>query len=181
MRDEEMPDDRLGLLDVRRAALGRRLDDDADVGRLRRRAVRAPHDAEDTRSHLPRELDRADEVDRHVVSAAPSTDGEDEDGVAGGEPRGSEPRVEARLPPLVVRPRRQLRDVVGRRVRLELAQLPEVVDGMGRVRRATPDPEDEEPAVPCPHLRERLRQRVHRGRVDGLHDLADLTQVDGCK
>jgi hypothetical protein len=115
------------------------------------------------------------------VRAAPSADREDEQRVAGREPRDLEPRVEARLPPLVVRPRRELCDVVGRCIRLEAAELAEVVDRVRGVRRAAPDPEDEEPSLPVPHVRERLGERVHRGRVDGPHDLADLTQVDGCK
>ena len=54
MRDEEVPHDRLELLDVRRAALGRRLDDDADVGRLARSSPSAlPDDAEDACARPP--------------------------------------------------------------------------------------------------------------------------------
>ena len=139
MRDEEVPDDRLELLDMRRAALGRRVDDDADVGGLRRRAVGSPDDAEDACAHLPRELDRADEVHGDVVRAASAADREDEDRVLRGEPRGPEPRVEARLPSLVVRPGRELGDVVGGGVRLEVAELAEVVDRVRRVRRTAAD------------------------------------------
>ena len=52
MGDEEMPHDRLELLDVRRAALGRRVDDDADVGFLRGGAVGSTDDSEDACAHL---------------------------------------------------------------------------------------------------------------------------------
>ena len=181
MRDEEVPHDRLELLDVRRAALGRGVDDDADVGQLRGGAVGSPDDAEDACAHLPRELDRADEVHRDVVRAAPSADGEHEDRVLRREARRPEPRVEARLPPLVVRPGRELRDVVGRRVRLEVAELAEVVDRMRRVCRPAADAEHEEPPLPAPHVGERVRELVDGRRVDRAHDLADLAQVDGGK
>ena len=89
---------------------------------------------------FPRELDRANEVHRDVVRAAPAADREDEDRVPRGDARGPEPRVEARLPALVVRPSRDLGDVVGRRIRLEVAQLPEVVDRMRRVCRTASYP-----------------------------------------
>jgi hypothetical protein len=46
---------------------------------------------------------------------------------------------------------------------------------------AAPDPENEEPPLSIPDAGERLGEGVHGDRVDALHDLADLTQVGGCK
>ncbi len=45
--------------------------------------------------------------------------------------------------------------------------------------RAASHPEDEEPAAVPPDIGERARELVDGGRVDGSHDLADLTQVEG--
>ncbi len=78
-----MPHDRLKLLDVGRAALGRSVDDDADVGFPRSGAVGPTDDSEDACAHFPRKLDRTNQVHRDVVRAAPSSNGEHQDRVPG--------------------------------------------------------------------------------------------------
>ena len=66
-------------------------------------------------------------------------------------------------------------------VRLEAAELAEVVDRVRRVRRAAADTQHEEPAAPPPYVGERESEVFDGGRVERAHDVADLTQVDGSK
>ena len=82
------------------------------------------------------------------------------------EARSLEPRREGRLPAVVVDPCRELGDVVGRRVRLEPAQLPEVACRMRRVSRGPADPEDEEPPARVAHRGERACEAFDRLRVE---------------
>ena len=166
VRDEKMPDDRLELLDVRSSSLRWRLDDDAEVGLLRGCSVGSTDDAEDACADGSGEPDRTNEIRRHVVVAATAAHGENEQGIARREARGSEPGLEARVPALVVRASRELGDVVGRSVGLEVAQLPKVVDCMRRVGCAASNPENEEAALPASHRGERARELIHGGRVD---------------
>ena len=100
--------------------------EDAFVRDLARVAAVAADHTEDGRARLACRVDRPDEVDRHPLLDAAASDREDQHAVALVEPRSREPRREDRLPPLVVRASGQLRHVVGRRVCLDAAQLPEV-------------------------------------------------------
>ena len=103
-----------------------------------------PTIAEDLRADLARELERADEVHADVLLPVAAADAEDEDAVLLAQPRALEPLGEAGVPPLVVHPRGELGDVVGRRVGLEAADLAEVVDRVAGVPGRAPDAEDEE-------------------------------------
>ena len=97
--------------------------------------------------HLLRQLDRVDQVGRDVLLPIAAAHREDEKGVAFGEARSAEPLRKARVPSLVIDPRGELRHVVGRRVGLEAADLPEVVDGVARVARRAPDAEQKQAAA----------------------------------
>src|SRR5579884_3298691 len=80
--DEQVPHDRAEPFGVRRHPLGRdRRDEDARVGDLLRRPAVAPDDAEHLGPHLARELERAHEVDAHVLLAVAPAHAEDEDAV----------------------------------------------------------------------------------------------------
>jgi hypothetical protein len=47
------------------------------------------------------------------------------------------------------------------------------------MRSAASHSENEQPALPAAHVGERSRELVDLGRIDGPHDLTDLTQVEG--
>src|SRR5690242_13457567 len=79
-----------------------------------------------------------------------------------------EPGGECAVPALVVHARGQLRDVVGGRVRLVVAQLAEVVDGVARVGRRAAHAEDEEPSPAGARLGEARGERVERVAVEGV-------------
>src|SRR5580658_9167776 len=157
MAHEKMPDHRAEPLGVRRHALCRdRGDDDASVGHLARVAAVATDDAEDFRPHFAREVDRANEVYADVLFTIPAADAEDEHPVAGAQARDAEPLGEARIPTLVVHPRRELAHVVGRRVGLDAAYLAKIVHGMPGMPRAAAHTQNEEAAATRPHAGQAL-------------------------
>src|SRR5580692_12658158 len=103
MGDEGVPDEGLEGLDQRRAQGGRGREHYRQVGELRERAAGGADDAIDRRAERVGGLDREDEVERDVVLARAAADGEDEERVAGRQPRDLEPRAEGGLPAIVVR------------------------------------------------------------------------------
>ena len=119
------------------------------------------------------------EIRRHVVVAATATHGENEQGVARREARGSEPCLEARVPALVVRARGELCDVVGRSVGLEVAQLPKVVHCMRRVGCAASDPEDEQASAACSHGGHRACDFLELSGIEGFREIGHLAQIHG--
>ena len=76
-----------------------------------------------------------------------------------------EPFGKHRLPAFVVGARRELGDIVGRRVGLDAAQLAEVVDGMAAVARAAADAKDEQPTVALAQGDELVAQRLDVARA----------------
>src|SRR6187402_867296 len=102
-----------------------------------------PDDATDaTTDRLP-VLERAHQVRAHVLLAIAATDREHEQHVFGAQLTHREPRRERGLPAVVVHARSRLGYVVGRRVRLDAADLAEIVDGVRGVARATAHAEHE--------------------------------------
>ncbi len=89
----------------------------------------------------------------------------------------AKPLGEARVPPLVVHARRQLADVVGRRVGLEPAQLSEVVDRVARVAGAAADAEDEEAAPASAHGGEPVGHGLDAGGVELGDEREALVEV----
>ena len=178
MGDEQVPDDGLELLDVRRQPLGvGRPDYEAHIGELRGRPIVLPHDAEHLRADVFGELDCVDEADADPVLARASSDGEDEDGVLRAQAGTPQPGAVGRVPAFVVDAGRKLRDVVRGRIALEVAELAEVVDGVSRVSRPSADPENEQAAASSPHARELFGHRVHDGGVEFAGDGADFREI----
>src|SRR5439155_742165 len=73
--------------------------------------------------------------------------------------------------------RGQLRDVVGRRVRLDPGDLPEVVDGVRGVAGTAAHPEDEEPAAGRPDGREDVDDPADRVGIEAPGHLHHLVEV----
>ena len=133
-------------LGVRRDALGvQRRDHDARRRRRARCIRRRGRRSRRRRRPLARELDRPDEVRRHVALDVAAADREHQQRVVGAEPRTLEPGGEDRVPALVVGAGGELGHVVGGRVGLEPAQLAEVVDRVAGVPGRSADAEHEQP------------------------------------
>ena len=81
-----------------------------------------------------------------------------------------QPLGEGGVPALVVGPGGQLRDVVGRRVGLEVADLAEVVDRVRGVAGRSADAEDEQPAAAIADGREADGDRLDRVGVERFED-----------
>ncbi len=148
MGHQQVPHDGAQALGVRRDAVGvQRRDDHAGVGELcgrsRRRGRRCRRSAPRPRG---RARARATRFTRHVLLAVAAADREDQQRVASRARREpSQPLGEAGVPALVVDAGGQLGDVVGRRVRLEAADLAEVVDRVAGVAGRAADAQDEQP------------------------------------
>src|SRR5439155_440270 len=74
-------------------------------------------------------------------------------------------------------PRGQFRHVVDRRVGLDAAELPEIVDGMAAVGCAPSDPEQEEPASPGSEGKQPVHQSLDDIAVQLVQDLSGLPQI----
>jgi NAD(P)-dependent dehydrogenase (short-subunit alcohol dehydrogenase family) len=178
MRDEQVPDDGLKLLDVRRQSCGvGRPDDEADVREVRGRSILLPNDAQDLRADFFGQLDGLDEAEANSVLARASSDGEDEDSVLGAQSGTAKPCTVGGGPAFVVDAGRKLGDVVRGRIALEVTEFAEVVDGVSRVSRPPADPENEQAAASSPHARELFGHRVHDGGVEFAGDGADFREI----
>ena len=96
------------------------------------------------------------------VSTSPPPTEKHEHRVVGAEPRAFEPARQRGLPAVVVHARGQLADVVGRRVRLEAAELAEVVDRVAGMAGGSADAEHEETSASVSRPRQTGRDAVDR-------------------
>lgn len=145
VRHQQVPDDRLKGLGVGRQPLrGSTPDDDAVIGLNGGYTVVSPNHPNNERATLLGQLDGIHEAHAHVVLSRAAPDGEDEEGVSRRQPGALEPLAVGDIPPLIVDPCSQLGHVVAWCVALEIANLPEVVDGMARVPGTASRSENEE-------------------------------------
>src|SRR5262249_3415226 len=129
MTDKQVPNDSAETFRVRRDAVGRGSGyDDALVRDALRVTTVLADNAEHFRAAAARLADRRYQIDRDVVLHVAAADGENEDRVAPAEAGDFQPLCKAALPPFVIDAGRELRDVIGGRVRLEPADFAEVVD-----------------------------------------------------
>lgn len=163
-----MPHDRLERLDKGGAQRRRRIDRDHEIGKIGERPTWSADDAIDRRSTVMRQLDRVDEVDGYAMLTRAAADGEDEQSIRRTQARDLQPACERALPAVVVRTRRQLGHVVGRRIALDRAQLAKVVDGMRSVTGATSDAQQEKSPSTRPYRRKTSRKPVDLLRIDQL-------------
>ncbi len=178
MRYQEVPHDCLEGLTVGRDVVcvhGR--NHHARVGDLCRVSAIAPDDAHDAGPDLSGEIDREDEVHADVFLAAAPANRQHEQHVLGLQPASLQPVHEDALPPFVVGPGGQLRDVVHRRVRLDAGDLPEIVHGVRTVRGAAADTKEEQPAAAGAKIAEEPDDFLDRVQVDGLDDTAGFLEV----
>ena len=119
-----------------------RNDEDGIAHLLRVAAVTTDHSV-NFQSLAFRFVDCADQVDADVVGGVPAADRKDKDGVMIAGATDAQPGGKDSLPAFVIRTGRQFRHVIDRGVRLDAAELPEVVDGMTTIRRTSTDSQHE--------------------------------------
>ena len=178
MRDQQVPDDGLKLLGVRRDRCGiHRRYDDARVGDPRGVPAVAADDPEDRAADASCELERLHQILADVALGAAAADREHEHGVLAAQTAFEQPRGEHRVPAFVVRARRQLRHVVGRRVGFEPRELAKIVDGVRGVRGAAADAEQEQPAAARPDERQRRGEALDGVRVERGGDPRGVVEI----
>ncbi len=128
-------------------------------------------------SGVCRDIDRAHEIHGHVFLDVPTADGEHEQRIPSVDARALQPLREGALPSVVVDARGELGDVVGRRVRLEMADLAEVVDRVARVTRGAADTEDEETAAGIACGGEGEGKTIDGIRIDAADCLDALVEI----
>jgi hypothetical protein len=167
VRYEQVPDDRLGALGVRSDEGGiHARDQHASVRDARRMAAVAADDAGDTRTERAPELEGAYEVRAHVRLEIAAADREDEEQIGRAEAAHLQPLGVRARPTFVVHACRELRDVVGRGVGFDSAELAKVVHGVRGMAGAAADPEYEQaPAAPA-QLAKLVDQALHGRSVD---------------
>src|ERR1051326_3573818 len=152
-----MPNHSLERLGVRRSVRSVYCrNNNADIGDLRGVAAIATYNPDHRRPTFPCQLQRRDQIWTHVFLGVSAADRENQERVLRLQPASFKPLNKYRCPAFVVCPRRQLSDVVGRRITFHPRNFPEIVDGMGGVRRAAPNSENEEPAAARTDCREKL-------------------------
>ena len=176
---QEVPDHRAEPLGVGRDPIGRDgRDDDAGLGgraASRRRPCRRCRTRRAPRSRASSSA--RTRLGETFFSRLPPPTENTSSASSRAEPRDLEPLGEAGLPALVVHARGQLGHVVGRRVRLEAADLAEVVDRVAGVPGRAADAQDEQPPAAVAHAREPGREGVDRGCVEPAHRGQRLIQV----
>src|SRR6185437_13841861 len=80
------------------------------------------------------------------------------------------------VPAFIVGSRRELRDVVDRRIGLDAAELAEVVDGMTAIPGAAADAQQEQASGPLAERRQLGCHALDRGRVDLGRDAPDFSE-----
>ncbi len=161
MTDQQMPDHE-------------RRYDDALVRRRRRETAVTSDDPEDSRANGHRELDCPDEIDRHTFCLISTTDREHEDAISCAKARAHEPCCENPFPTFVVDSGCQLGHVVCWRVRLEAADLSEVVHRMTGVTGRAPDAKNEESPPTGTYLGETEGDSLDRIAIERGQDLARI-------
>ena len=127
-------------------------------------------------------VDRAHEIDRNVFLHVSATDREDEERVCRADAGPFQPLGEAALPSVVIDACGQLRNVVGRCVRFESADLAKVIDGVAGVTGRAADADDEEASAALAHGRELAGHTVDGVAVDAAQNLdrfADEVSAEG--
>lgn len=157
--------------------VGERRDHDAFLGNASREAAVSSDDAEDPGPCVVRVLEGTDEVRRDVPFGVAASHGEDEHRVVGPKPRAGEPGGENTLPAVIVDAGRQLGDVVRGRVGLELAELSEVVHGVGCVRGRASDSEHEKAPTRITRGRQCGGHALERNAVEALENPGRLGEV----
>ena len=178
MRHEEMPDHGLKRLGMWRDMIGiDGGDDDAGGGLPGCKTAITTHDSDNGRTHLPGELDRRDEIRADILFQIAATDGKNHQRVLCIETTALEPFGKNGGPALVVGPGGQLGDIVGRRINLESANLAKIVDGMGRIGRATTDTEDKESSAAFANTGQHIHDALDGLRVELGNDFLGLFKV----
>src|SRR5207302_9643738 len=152
-------------------------DHHARIRDLRRIAAVAADNAQDPGALLSRVLKGVHHRHADVPVEIAAADREDQDAVVRTDPAAREPALERIGPPRVVDAGGQLGDVVGGAVRLQAGDLPEIVDRVRGVRRASPDSEDEQPAAAGPGLAEDLDDPIDVTRIELLKHSSGLGEA----
>ena len=143
MRHEQVPDNRLKCLGVRRDGVWiDRRNDDAIIGHPGGIAAVAADDANDLGPHLPGIIERRYQVGADIFLGAAAANRKNTQHVARLEPADFEPLHKDGCPAFVVGARGQLGDVIGRRVGLDAGQLPKIIDGVRAVGGAAADAQE---------------------------------------
>lgn len=151
VRDEQVPDDRLESFAVRRDVVGvnGRYDDACISDRSCEPAIFAD-DSDNPRADLAGKLQGGHEIWRDVFLQVAAADRQDEQGIFFFESRAAQPFDKDGGPAFVIRARSEFGNVIGWRVAFETADFAEIVDGVGSVGGAAPDPKDEESTTARP-------------------------------
>ena len=127
-----------------------RRDDDTRIRYLCRVSPVPPDDRGDATPSTPGILNGGDEIRAHTLFEVSSTHREDEEAVFAPKTAAAKPAVKYARPAFVVGAGRQLRDVIGWRIRLEARNLSEVVYCVRSVRGAAAHAENEKPPAARP-------------------------------
>ena len=131
MRYEQMPDDCLKRFRVRCYPLG--MDDrneDADIRESCSVTAVPADDADNGRAYGFRVIQCRNDIPADITLDAPATDRKHQNRIALVEPADLQPIREYRLPPLVIGPRSEFRNIVGGSIGFDSSKLSEVVHGM---------------------------------------------------
>jgi hypothetical protein len=90
----------------------------------------------------------------------PAAYGKHKDGIARAQTAAAEPVGITVVPPIVINPRCELRNIVARRIALDPSNFAEVIHGMTRVPRTAADSEEKYSAMVCANFRQHINDAI---------------------
>ena len=171
MRHEKMPDHGLESFSVGSQTLERSsAHDNAAIRLSGRNSVSFADNPNNQRTSLLRQLHCIDKAHADVVLSGTSADGEHQHRVAGPQAGTLQPLAIRYVPPLIVHAGCELRNVVARRVTLEVAYFSEVVYCVTGVPGTPTGTQNEQPAPGVTSFSQRHCDVVDRVTVDAFGD-----------
>jgi len=178
MRNQQMPDDRLEGFGVRRH---RRLIDDRDqhanIGDFGSVAAVASDHAADGRADALRLLHGAHEIGADVLLKIAAAYRKDHHHIAGVQAAAAQPVSKRRLPAIVVNARRQLRDIIGRRVGFNAADFAKVVDRMRSVPGTAADSQNKQSPASVTQCRQPFNHARNCVEIDAAEDFCGFGNI----
>ena len=173
-----MPDNRLESFRMRRYV--KRVDcrnQHTDIRNLSSKTTIPADDSDNTCANVLRVFQSLDQVGTHVLLQIAATNGEYKKRVRSPQVAAGQPGFENRGPTFVIRAGGQLRHVVGRGVRFHAGDFPKIVYGVRRIRSASSNSENEQPALTLPGLRKQGNRLLNLDGIEILRDLSHFREI----
>ena len=155
-------------------------DHDNHITHFIRIACATPHDTKNAHPTRLRFIERTNDIRADISFAIASANGKHHNGIPITGVAGAKPSLEDRIPPFIIGAGCQFRNIVYRRISLNSAQFPEIVDGMRTVRRTTANTDKKQTPTTITKRNEFPGQPFDGIVINGGCDLRHLGKIGFC-